>query len=161
VSNHLSTCRRRRARMCVRSNQTAQHSGRGSRLCQSLLSRVELDCSFTRVTKRHRLRLQHQQAECLASHTPDDDACLIAPRSTIHAPAARRLRSPANQAAPPFNRQLQPCLVQPGSVAPQPNAFMTSTAHHPVTNALLLTNVRQPDGARVDGHSPQRTRIAH
>ncbi|MGQ7938056.1 amidohydrolase family protein [Paraburkholderia sp. D1E] len=27
---------------------------------------------------------------------------------------------------------------------------MTSTAHHPATNALLITNVRQPDGARVD-----------
>jgi hypothetical protein len=56
--------------------------------CQSLLSRVELYCSFTRVTKRHRLRLQHQQVECLAAHTPDDDACLMAPRSTMRQPRA-------------------------------------------------------------------------
>lgn len=41
-------------------------------------------------------------------------------------------------------------MTQPGSFAPQPNTLMTSTTHHPMTNALLIINVRQPDGTTVD-----------
>ncbi len=53
------------------------------------------------------------------------------------------------QAALPFNRQLQRASSVISISRTQPNTFMTSIAH-PVTNALLITDVRQPDGARVD-----------